>query len=443
MTNKMEINDKKKNIENDIDTIERKILRDLEFIIMKLRSQKECEFTPINETTLYRTFDKQLFTITPQFNYLKWREPETVFKYTETATYSNTYDEDRPYVSIIIPIYNAEIYLAKTLDSILIQTLRNIEIICVNDGSTDNSQKILEEYSKKDKRIKIIQKENGGQASARNKGIENAKGNFIAFIDSDDLIPKDYYEILYSNAIIYKADIVQCRYFMVYENEKEEPWPWNHEIMASESRNKYFKNRLMLAYSSGVVWNKIYSTKILKGIRFIDDSSPWEDNIFTIMALQKASNIVSVPDTYYFYIQRNNSSIHEPNSKVHFRLLKSYEYIIEYLNNKKNNIKTEDYKEFYPLLIGRMNYEYTRMCNNGKVSVIEHKKYDKMHHRLFFKIKYLPITDKLNCTTEYWVLKNHFKKFIAPFVILELIFRLIKNILLFPYYYIKDEVFNQ
>ena len=443
MDNEKEITNKIKEIEENIDSTESGILRELAVLKNEIKTLKDNNLIQINESTVYRNSDKQFFTISPKFDSLEMYEPENVFTYCESVTYSDVYNEKKPYISIIIPVYNVEKYLAETLDSLLVQTLHNIEIICVNDGSTDNSQKILEEYSQKDKRVKILQKENGGQASARNKGMEIAKGDFIGFMDSDDLIPEDYYEKLYKNALIHNADIVQCRYFMVYEDGKEEPWDLNPEIMALESRNRHFKNRLMLAYSSGVVWNKIYKAEILKDIRFIDDSSPWEDNPFIIMALQQANKIVSVPDTYYFYLQRNNSSIHEPNSRVHFRLLKSSEYIIEYLNNKKNNISKKDYKEFYPLLINRMNYEYSRMCNNSKVSKKEHKKYDKIHHRLFFKIKYLPLTDKLNCTTEYWALKRHLKNLLAPFVILELILRLVKNVLLFPYYFIREEVFNK
>jgi len=107
-----------------------------------------------------------------------------------------------PKISVIIPVYNVEKYLRQCLDSVVNQTLKDIEIICVNDGSTDNSQQILEEYAKKDKRIKLINQENQGQSVARNVGIKVSSGEFVSFIDSDDLLPtNDILEILYNKAV--------------------------------------------------------------------------------------------------------------------------------------------------------------------------------------------------------------------------------------------------
>ena len=102
-----------------------------------------------------------------------------------------------PLISIIVPVYNVEKYLKKCLDSILSQTYKNFEVIIVNDGSPDNSQKIIDEYKKKDKRIIVLEKENGGLSSARNYGIEHANGKYISFVDADDYIEKDYVEKLY------------------------------------------------------------------------------------------------------------------------------------------------------------------------------------------------------------------------------------------------------
>ena len=115
-----------------------------------------------------------------------------------------------PQISVIVPIYNVEKYLAKCIDSIINQTLTNIEIILVNDGSTDNSRKIIDKYDKKDSRIKVIHKKNGGQGSARNAGLDIAKGEYIGFVDSDDWIDSNMYENLYNAAISNNADIVVC-----------------------------------------------------------------------------------------------------------------------------------------------------------------------------------------------------------------------------------------
>ncbi len=110
-------------------------------------------------------------------------------------------------VSVIVPVYNVEKYLEECIESLINQTLTDIEIICINDGSTDNSLKILEELQKKDNRIKIINQKNSGVSSARNNGIENATGEYIGFVDSDDWIDSDYYEKLYNTAKKYNSDI--------------------------------------------------------------------------------------------------------------------------------------------------------------------------------------------------------------------------------------------
>ena len=112
-----------------------------------------------------------------------------------------------PKVSIIVPVYNVEKYLSKCLDSIVNQTLKDIEIICINDGSVDNSQSVLEAYAKKDTRIKVINQENLGLSCARNKGIDIAQGEYIGFVDSDDWIDLEFYEELYNNAINTQSDI--------------------------------------------------------------------------------------------------------------------------------------------------------------------------------------------------------------------------------------------
>lgn len=116
----------------------------------------------------------------------------------------------QPTVSVIVPVYNVEKYLARCVDSITSQTYENLDIILVDDGSTDNSGRICGEYAKKDTRIRVIHQKNKGASAARNCGITAASGNYIGFIDSDDWIDKDMYELLVNTAIEHHADIVRC-----------------------------------------------------------------------------------------------------------------------------------------------------------------------------------------------------------------------------------------
>ena len=121
-----------------------------------------------------------------------------------------------PLISIIIPAYNIENYIAKCLDSLLNQTYKNLEIIVVDDGSSDNTGKIVDDYVLRYKNIKAIHKKNGGVSSARNSGIDVANGEYIGFVDGDDIVDKEMFEILMDNAIKYEADISHCGYKMIF-----------------------------------------------------------------------------------------------------------------------------------------------------------------------------------------------------------------------------------
>ena len=124
-------------------------------------------------------------------------------------------------VSVIIPVYNVEKYLKECIQSVLRQTYKNLEIILVDDGSKDNSGNICDEYAKRDERIKVIHKKNGGLSDARNAGIDICTGEYIAFLDSDDFIEEDMYEFLVKNLEKAKADISICQVYYVYKNAKQ------------------------------------------------------------------------------------------------------------------------------------------------------------------------------------------------------------------------------
>ena len=124
-------------------------------------------------------------------------------------------------VSIVIPVYNVQKYLHECLDSLINQTLKDIEIICINDGSTDNSLNILKEYALKDSRIKVIDKENEGQGIARNLGIELAQGEFIGFVDPDDWLEPEMLEMMYNQAKVLFSQVVICDYKKYFEDDNK------------------------------------------------------------------------------------------------------------------------------------------------------------------------------------------------------------------------------
>jgi len=206
-------------------------------------------------------------------------------------------------VSIIVPVYNTEKFLPKCLDSLVNQTLKDIEIIVVNDSSPDNSQKIIDKYTKKYKKVKSYIKKNEGVSAARNFGIQKASGEYIIFIDSDDYVDLTMVEKLYNHAIKKKLDIVVCNGIMVYEdNDKQvklisNPGYSNNEV----------KNYLI---SRPAPWNKIFKKEIFNDMSFIKGIY-YEDLELIPKLVKNTKKIGFIDDALYFYLQRGNSIMHQ------------------------------------------------------------------------------------------------------------------------------------
>lgn len=208
-------------------------------------------------------------------------------------------------ISVIVPIYNVEKYLKKCVDSIIDQTYENLEIILVNDGSTDNSGKIAESYIKIDKRIKVYHKENGGLSDARNFGIKKSKGEYLAFVDSDDFIEKNMYEVLLSNLKEYNADISICGRYIVYPDGKK-----NNRV-GEIKKIKMNKRESLIQLNSYSYFDMSACDKLFKRNLFEDIEFPFGkkcEDYYTMYKIFAKSNLViydSIP--LYNYYQRANS----------------------------------------------------------------------------------------------------------------------------------------
>lgn len=244
-------------------------------------------------------------------------------------------------VSIIIPVYNAEKYLEKCLNSVIKQTLKDIEIICINDGSTDGSLNILQKYSEKDKRFIIIDQKNSGQSVARNKGLSVAKGEFIGFVDSDDWIGEDFYEKLYDAAIEYKADIAAGNILRVHDNAENKFYIKYDEIKIAKKTNKKYK--LAEIPENCYIWNKIYNRKKLEKVDLkFKEGILYEDIIFTHKVLFYMKDLVTVPKSTYYYYDNPLSTVNVDSEK---RLTDRNRASIEALQFVQDNcIK---YEKFY------------------------------------------------------------------------------------------------
>lgn len=216
-------------------------------------------------------------------------------------------------VSIIIPIYNVEKYLHKCIDSVLNQTYKNLEIILVDDGSLDNCPKICDEYAKKDSRIKVIHKKNGGISDTRNNGIEASTGKYISFVDGDDYIDEHMIEELCKNIKETNADISVCSYYKVYNQKLEELklHKSNHTITGIDKYHTIYNK-----YSSVMKapWNKLYKKEVFKEIRY-PKGIIMEDSYVLTDILQTVDKISYIEKPLYYYVQREDSIMHSFNLK--------------------------------------------------------------------------------------------------------------------------------
>lgn len=245
-----------------------------------------------------------------------------------------------PKVSVIVPVYNVEKYLARCLESIINQTLQDIEIICINDGTTDNSGDILEEYAKKDSRIKIITQTNSGLSEARNRGMREAKGDFIGLVDSDDYIDTNFFEALYEAATANDADIACAGIIREGEKYKKVFLEYEHIQTANSFKEKC---ELVNGVNHSYAWDKIYRREPLinNNLEFIRGML-FEDRPFVADVYEKMGKLVTVPTVYYHYWVNEKSIVKTPTDKSRSDKLFSQKYFID--KCKKYNVKMSDKK---------------------------------------------------------------------------------------------------
>lgn len=261
-------------------------------------------------------------------------------------------------ISIIVPIYNAERYLRKCLDSLVNQTKKELEFILVNDGSTDTTEDIIKTY--KDKRIKYFKNKNQGIGKTRNFGIEKSTGKYIMFVDSDDYLEKNACEILYNKAINTNSDLVVCDFYKVYKNEELE------EVRLIDFKQTSLKKMPSLINEINLSpWNKIYKRELItsNNLKFIENLK-YEDAPFVLLTLFNAKNISKVNECLNYYVIHGNSETTVRDKKC-FDILKIIDII-------RNDLKEEYLKEELDKLTVRIVTNYTiqqRMQKDKKIGM--------------------------------------------------------------------------
>lgn len=218
--------------------------------------------------------------------------------------------ENNPLISVIVPVYNVENYLDRCVESIVNQTYTNLEIILVDDGSPDNCPMMCNDWEKRDSRIKVIHKENGGVSSARNRGLDVAKGDYIAFVDSDDYLEKEAIKIFFYSISCNDYDICICNVNNVNHNGEiiDSTEYGRCELFREEILPTFLEATVFDSYS---VWDKLYKTDLIRknNLLFDEEKRLGEDYSFNYLCFKESTKIIAITDALYNYFQGHEGSI--------------------------------------------------------------------------------------------------------------------------------------
>jgi glycosyltransferase involved in cell wall biosynthesis len=269
-----------------------------------------------------------------------------------------------PKISIIVPVYNVEKYVAKCIESIINQTYKNLEIIIVDDGSTDKSSDICENYLKKDNRIKLIHQENQRLSVARNNALAVANGDYIGFVDSDDWIAQDMYYTLYNNAVEYNADISMCNFY--YVSVSGEKTPYSSENSGIKILEGVYKIAHNIRLPNNYVWNRLYKRSLFNDIRF-PERKIFEDTFIMHKLIDAANKVVLSSECKYYYLRRESSITLSKFTLEQMDHLDAYIERHDYISVRYPNLEKVCRKFIFSCLLWSMR----NACRDNKISIYE------------------------------------------------------------------------
>ena len=293
----------------------------------------------------------------------------------------------KPAVSVLIPVYNTEKYISACLQSIFQQSFTDFEIICIDDGSTDHSLQILKEIAQIESRLKIIEQSNQGVTVTRNRLLQEATGEYIAFVDADDLIEPDYLEKLYNAAFIHKAQISTCACRTIPTDFVLTSHTFFRDEFSFLVKNNTLHSRFKYAYHNGVVWGRIFHRQWLlsKKLKF-KEGYVAEDFLFGILAFLEAQQICHTSQELYLYRQGVKNSITSNSDRM---ILDKYDHIF----TLREEMKKRDFWSA-ELVNLWMHFLVRRVLGVYKTS----KKAQETHTNLFFQAWNVLEKEKLHCT---------------------------------------------
>lgn len=322
-------------------------------------------------------------------------------------------------ISVIVPIYNVEKYLSKCIESIINQTYKDLEIILVDDGSTDSSGKICDEFATKDNRIKVIHKKNGGLSDARNIGLDVCRGNYISFIDSDDYIELDMYEKMIKIIVNKKVDIVSCNYNHIYNNNKVVFFKVDVDELI-KSKNLLYEKIFTYSNFDLVVFNKLYKSTIFENIRFPVGISPAEDLNILYDIINISNNFYCLSEALYNKVERSEGLSHTTKIKDCLNNVEAYEILLK----KIQNDKILDYNKILKICSDNLFIHYKHLLD--KIYMLNNVMYSDLEKNTIKRIYYLYDKDLLenknrrrvyllkmspNLYKKYRILSNKWKEY--------------------------------
>ena len=276
-------------------------------------------------------------------------------------------------ISIIVPVYNAEKYINRCVESLINQTYKNIEIILIDDGSKDASLNLCKMWAKKDKRVKVIHTENQGVSSARNIGLKEAKGLYIGFVDSDDYIDSKMYELLLSSIEKNNSDISFCGVNYIYKDKIIKSSNYGKVVCEKKYFFKHHDFNNKMNYN---VWNKLFKQNLIQNMKFNPNIKISEDGLFVMQYINKVEKIACVNENLYYYNCMNENSTLNSNSIE--KLVTSLEARRRIIEIFKQN-KVEEYLQEECNYIGSLYKYINRARSNPNIDFSTYKKVAKRY----------------------------------------------------------------
>ena len=304
-------------------------------------------------------------------------------------------------ISIIIPIYNAEKYLKYCLESIKKQNYSDYEVLMIDDGSTDNSKNICKKYQLNDKKFRLIEKENGGSASARNLGLLNAQGDYIAFVDADDYIEYDYLSKLYHLINKYNADIAQCSFKKVFQYESCNKNKNGYKISTYSNKEVLEKFCEKQEYLSiAVLWNKLYKKELFQNLEFPVNKGI-DDEYLICNIIDRAKSIVITDEILYYYYMSENSQMRSKPSLKQLDCIEAIEKQLDFfLCQGYDDLYNKLLYRYYRCIIWGYYYVKDFFPEEKKILSNLNKKRKKWYKVLFNKK--IKVIDKIEIIVKYY-----------------------------------------